>query len=216
MEAGRQRRREGREERQRSAGRDHPVACRLVWSSPTPTILLCSLPFPAPHLPLPLANPYRSFSLLRLLVLQVGRYDFDIVVSLLTVSSSPRWFLVSPSDNSSSVLPRSVLPWSRGLSPAEKRRPARQNHTFYDYPLTNNPNPRVPWCCVPGIRGILQASHLLSPPIPKTLEHPFVWRKKKKKRFELTRDYTFSTNYFLVYYTRERNGREWASNPLCH
>jgi hypothetical protein len=32
---------------------------------------------------------------------------------------------------------------SRDLSPAEKRRPTRQNHTFYDYPLTNNPKPRA-------------------------------------------------------------------------
>lgn len=32
---------------------------------------------------------------------------------------------------------------SRDLSPAEKRRPTRQNHTFYDYPLTNNPKLRA-------------------------------------------------------------------------
>lgn len=40
------------------------------------------------------------------------------------------------------TLPLFLLP-SRDLSPAEKRRPTRQNHTFYDYPLTNNPKLRA-------------------------------------------------------------------------
>lgn len=45
-----------------------------------------------------------------------------------------------------SLLPvaRSLFHDPRSLTCGEKRRPTRQNHTFYDYPLTNNPNPRVP------------------------------------------------------------------------
>lgn len=213
MEAGRQRRREGREERQRSAGRDHPVACRLVWSSPTPTILLCSLPFPAPHLPLPLTNPYRSFSLLRLLVLQVGRYDFDIVVSLLTVSSSPRWFLVSPSDNSL-FCPSSL----RSPVVSHLRRRGVRHVRITPSTTTRSLIIRTPVCRDAVFPGSVESS---KPAIfcllrSQKLSSIHLFGVKKKKRFELTRDYTFSTNYFLVYYTRERNGREWASNPLCH